>query len=78
VRQAYRLSERRACGLMGITRWSNRYQSRRDVQAELRMRLRDLARGSLHLSVFTKKKRKAATLWRTLLEESFLSRNRWT
>jgi len=43
VRQAYRLSEKRACGLMRITRWSNRYQSRRDRQTELRMRLRDLA-----------------------------------
>jgi hypothetical protein len=30
VRQAYQLSESRACGLMRITRWSNRYQSRRD------------------------------------------------
>jgi putative transposase len=28
---------------MGITRWSNRYQSRRDPQTELRVRLRDLA-----------------------------------
>src|SRR6202030_1198047 len=43
VRQAYRLSEKRACGLMRITRWSNRYQSRRDPQTELRIRLRDLA-----------------------------------
>src|SRR5712692_5466076 len=43
VRQAYRLSENRACGLMRITRWSNRYQSRRDPQTELRVRLRDLA-----------------------------------
>jgi len=43
VRQAYRLSENRACGLMRITRWSNRYQSRRDPQTELRIRLRDLA-----------------------------------
>ena len=43
VRQAYRLSEKRACGLMRITRWSNRYQSRRDPQTELRLRLRDLA-----------------------------------
>ena len=43
IREAYQLSENRACGLMGITRWSNRYQSRRDPQAELRMRLRDLA-----------------------------------
>jgi putative transposase len=28
VRQAYQLSELRACGLIRITRWSNRYQSR--------------------------------------------------
>ncbi len=28
---------------MRITRWSNRYQSRRDPQSELRIRLRDLA-----------------------------------
>jgi putative transposase len=37
------LSEKRACGLIGITRWINRYQSRRDPQDELRMRLRELA-----------------------------------
>lgn len=43
VRQAYQLSELRACGLIRITRWSNRYQSRRDPQTELRVRLRDLA-----------------------------------
>lgn len=43
MRQAYQLSERRACGLIGITRWSNRYESRRDPQTELRMRLRELA-----------------------------------
>lgn len=43
VRQAYGLSERRACGLIGITRWSNRYQSHRDPQLDLRMRLRELA-----------------------------------
>jgi putative transposase len=43
VRQAHQLSERRACGLFGITRWTNRYQSRRDPQNELRMRLRELA-----------------------------------
>ena len=43
VRQAHQLSERRACGLFGITRWSNRYQSRSDPQTGLRMRLRDLA-----------------------------------
>lgn len=43
VRQAHGLSERRACGLFGITRWTNRYQSRRDPQLDLRMRLRELA-----------------------------------
>ncbi len=43
IRQGYRLSEKRACGLIGITRWINRYQSRRDPQTELRMRLRELA-----------------------------------
>jgi len=43
VRQAHQLSEKRACGLIGITRWSNRYKSRRNQQAELRMRLRELA-----------------------------------
>ncbi len=43
VRQAYQLSENRACGLIGITRWSNRYQSRKDSQPALRLRLRELA-----------------------------------
>ena len=43
IRQAYELSENRACGLVGITRWINRYQSRRDRQNELRLRLRELA-----------------------------------
>jgi putative transposase len=43
VREAYQLSEKRACGLMGITRWSNRYRSRKDSQAALRLRLRELA-----------------------------------
>ena len=43
IRQAYGLSQRRACGLVGITRWSNRYGSRRDPQEELRQRLRELA-----------------------------------
>ena len=37
------MSEKRACGLMGITRWSNRYSSRKDSQAALRLRLRELA-----------------------------------
>lgn len=43
VRQAHQLSEKRACGLIGITRWSHRYQSRRDSQDPLRLRLRELA-----------------------------------
>ena len=43
IRQRYELSEKRACGLAGITRWINRYQSRRDPQTGLRMRLRELA-----------------------------------
>lgn len=43
IRQAYQLNESRACGLVRITRWSNRYQSRRDRQSALRVRLRDLA-----------------------------------
>lgn len=43
IREAHQLSERRACGLVEITRWSNRYRSRRDPQDELRQRLRELA-----------------------------------
>jgi putative transposase len=43
IRQAYQLNESRACGLVGITRWINRYQSRRDPQDELRQHLRELA-----------------------------------
>ena len=43
IRQAYQLNELRTCGLIGITRCSNRSQSRRDPQTELRVRLRDLA-----------------------------------
>jgi putative transposase len=43
IRGAYQLNERRACGLVGITRWSNRYQSCRDPQDDLRQRLRELA-----------------------------------
>lgn len=37
------MSENRACGLIGITRWSNGYQSRKDPQTALRLRLRELA-----------------------------------
>jgi putative transposase len=31
IRQAYQLNESRACGLVGLTRWINQYQSRRDL-----------------------------------------------
>lgn len=41
---AYQVSERRACHGTGFGRSSQRYRSRRDPQAELRMRLKDLAR----------------------------------
>jgi putative transposase len=43
IREQYSMNESRACGLVGITRWINRYRSRRDSQADLRMRLKDLA-----------------------------------
>jgi len=43
IRQAYQLNESRACGLVGITRWINQYQSRRDPQDQLRQRLREVA-----------------------------------
>jgi putative transposase len=43
IRQAYQLNESRACGLVGISRWINRYQSCRDPQDELRQRIRELA-----------------------------------
>lgn len=43
LRQAYQLTEKRACGLIGITGWSNRYRSCRDAQVELRQRLKELA-----------------------------------
>jgi hypothetical protein len=38
IRQEYQLSEKRACGLIGMTRWLNRYQSRRDPPSERRLR----------------------------------------
>ena len=43
LRDAYRVSERRACSAMGFGRSSQRYRSRRDPQVALRMRLKDLA-----------------------------------
>jgi putative transposase len=43
LRVAYQVSERRACRATGFHRSSQRYRSRRDPQAELRMRLKELA-----------------------------------
>lgn len=39
----YQVSERRTCSAMGFGRSSHRYQSRRDPQVALRMRMKDLA-----------------------------------
>jgi putative transposase len=41
--EAYAVSERRACRASGFGRASHRYQSRRDPQLALRMRLKELA-----------------------------------
>jgi hypothetical protein len=43
AREEGRLSERRACGLIGMSRGSWRYQRRERDEAELRDRLRELA-----------------------------------
>ncbi len=43
LRQAYDVSERRACGATAFARSSQRYRSRRDPQTALRMRLKELA-----------------------------------
>ena len=43
LRAAYQVSERRACQVTGFHRSSQRYQTRRDPQLELRMRLKELA-----------------------------------
>lgn len=43
LREAYRVSERRACGLIGVARSSCRYQGKRDGDAGLRAALRELA-----------------------------------
>jgi len=40
---AYRVSERCACGACGFARASQRYRSVADPQAELRLRLKELA-----------------------------------
>ena len=43
VQVAYRVAERRACRVLGFSRTTYRYRSRRNPRAELRVRLRDLA-----------------------------------
>ena len=43
LRTAYQVSERRACEAAGFNRSSHHYQSQRDPQTELRMRLKELA-----------------------------------
>jgi putative transposase len=43
VQDAYRLSERKAAGLIGLPRGTMRYQIQRDPQSALRLRLRELA-----------------------------------
>jgi len=43
LREAYRVSERRACGLIGVARSRCRYQAKRDGEAELSAALRELA-----------------------------------
>jgi len=45
---AYQISERRACGAMGVCRSSYRYQIRRPTQEPLRQRLRELAAARVH------------------------------
>ena len=48
VQVAYRVAERRTCRVLGFARSSFRYKSRRNQQAELRARLRDLAASRVH------------------------------
>ena len=39
----FKASERRVCGVLGVSRSSMRYKSRTDAQIPLRIRLKDLA-----------------------------------
>lgn len=43
LQSAYRVSERRACAVAGVSRSLQRYRSVRDPQTELRLRLKELA-----------------------------------
>jgi len=53
VRVCYRVTERRACRVLGFARSSFRYKSRRNQRAELRVRLRDLAVGGQRFRLLT-------------------------
>ncbi len=64
---AYGIGERRACSATGFRRSLHRYRLRRDPQAELRLRLRDLAAarvryGYRHLHVLLRTKGWPVTL----------------
>ncbi len=48
ARVCYRVTERRACRVLGFARSSFCYKSRRNQRAELRVRLRDLAASRVH------------------------------
>ncbi|WP_145198569.1 IS3 family transposase [Thalassoglobus polymorphus] len=48
AKSCYRISERRACVLVGLARSSHRYQSTKDEQVALRMRLKELAAIRVH------------------------------
>ncbi len=48
VRVCYRVTERRACRVLGFARSSFRYKSRRNQRAELRVLLRDLVASPVH------------------------------
>ncbi len=43
LRGGYRISERRACGVIRLQRGTYRYQSQKDPRTELRMRMREIA-----------------------------------
>jgi len=43
VQASYQVSERRACGVLALSRSTHRYRNGSDGHEELRIRLRDLA-----------------------------------
>jgi len=48
VQVEYRVAESRACWMLGFSRATIRYRSRRNRRAELRVRRRDLAASLVH------------------------------